>query len=69
MDLSSDLRSIVGRAIVIHTLADDGNPKTTGNAGGPLAMGVIGIAAVRTAGDTNDAAAPNIPERRPKSRR
>ena len=60
MDLSSDLRSIVGRAIVIHTLADDGNPKTTGNAGGPLAMGVIGIAAVGTA-DTNDAAAPNIP--------
>jgi Cu-Zn family superoxide dismutase len=34
---------IVGRAVIIHEKADDGG-QPTGNAGGRLAQGVIGIA-------------------------
>ena len=60
MDLSSSLRSVIGRVVVLHERRDDGNPKTTGNAGNPAAMGVIGRAAP-SAGDTNSAMAPNTP--------
>ena len=60
MDLSSSLRSVIGRVVVLHERRDDGNPKTTGNAGNPVAMGVIGRAAP-SAGNTNSAMAPNTP--------
>lgn len=46
MSLTDPLRSIVGRAVVIHEKRDDGSPEGGGNAGGPLAYGIIGIAAV-----------------------
>ena len=37
-------KSIVGRGVVIHANADDFKTQPTGNAGGRVACGVIGIA-------------------------
>lgn len=43
MKLSGD-ESIVGRAVIVHEKADDLKTQPTGDAGGRLACGVIGIA-------------------------
>jgi Cu-Zn family superoxide dismutase len=36
--------SIIGRGVVVHEKADDLKTQPTGNAGGRLAVGVIGVA-------------------------
>ena len=56
MSLKDDLRSILGRTIVVHTAPDDGS-QPYGNAGPPMAYGVIGIGAM----EGNEAMAPNKP--------
>ena len=56
MSLSHNLRSIVGRTVLIHANEDDGS-QPYGNAGKPEAYGVIGIAAVTP----NAAVAPQVP--------
>ena len=43
MTMSGD-KSIIGRAIIVHEKADDLKTQPTGDAGGRLACGVIGIA-------------------------
>jgi Cu-Zn family superoxide dismutase len=43
LELSGD-NSIIGRGIVVHADADDLKTQPTGNAGGRVAVGVIGIA-------------------------
>ena len=60
MSLSNGLRSIVGRAVLVHSREDDGT-QPYGNAGPPEAYGVIGIASTAD-GAKNDATAPSIPD-------
>jgi len=60
MSLKDGLRSIVGRAVLVHSREDDGT-QPYGNAGPPEAYGVIGIASTAD-GATNEATAPSIPE-------
>jgi Cu-Zn family superoxide dismutase len=36
--------SIIGRGLVVHEKADDLKTQPTGNAGGRLAVGVVGVA-------------------------
>ena len=43
VSLTGPANAIVGRAVIIHEKADDGG-QPTGNAGGRLGQGVIGIA-------------------------
>jgi Cu-Zn family superoxide dismutase len=59
MSLSDPLRSIIGRTILIHAERDDGS-QPYGNAGGPEAYGVIGLASTPVGG-SNNAQAPQIP--------
>jgi hypothetical protein len=60
MSLTDALRSIVGRAVVVHEKRDDGTVENGGNSGGPLAYGIIGIAAVPDA-DKNIAVTASSP--------
>ena len=60
MSLSHELRSIVGRTVVFHSLRDDGS-QPYGNAGAPQAYGVIGMARP-TVGAANAALAPTVPK-------
>jgi len=60
MSLSDRLKSIIGRTVVVHARADDGKPPY-GNAGLPVAYGIIGIARPADGSDTNGAQAPRIP--------
>jgi len=47
MSLTASVGNLLGRAVVLHSLGDDGNPTgsstSTGNAGGRLAKALIGI--------------------------
>ena len=60
MSLSHELRSIVGRTVVFHSLRDDGS-QPYGNAGAPQAYGVIGMARPAV-GAANAALAPTVPK-------
>jgi Cu-Zn family superoxide dismutase len=46
--------SIIGRAVVVHTQADDFTTQPTGAAGGRVACGVIGVAANQQEGEGGD---------------
>ena len=59
MSLADPLRSIIGRTVVVHAERDDGLPPY-GNAGGPEAYGVIGLASTPV-GTSNSALAPTVP--------
>lgn len=58
MSLTDKLRSIVGRTVIIHQGEDDGS-QPFGNAGGPEAFGVIGLASSTSSSPI--AKAPEIP--------
>jgi len=61
MSLRHTLRSIIGRVVVVHELRDDGG-QPYGNAGSPIAFGVIGLGNPQTLGQTaNTAQAPTTP--------
>ena len=59
MSLSDSLRSIIGRTVLIHANVDDGT-HPYGNAGPPIAYGVLGIASSDSG--ANAAKAPSVPE-------
>jgi Cu-Zn family superoxide dismutase len=44
MSLTNDERSVLGRSVVVHEKADDLKSQPTGESGGRVACGVIGIA-------------------------
>jgi Cu-Zn family superoxide dismutase len=44
ISLTKDQRSVIGRSVIIHEKADDLKSQPTGDAGGRVACGVIGIA-------------------------
>jgi len=60
MSLSSDLKSIVGRAVLVH-MGNDTGIQPYGNAGGPAAAGVIGLMNTEADDDNNDALGPDVP--------
>ena len=43
---------ILGRGLVVHAKEDDLKTQPTGDAGGRVAVGVIGVAAEKSAGST-----------------
>ena len=58
MSLTDSLRSVVGRVVVIHSNEDDGS-QPYGNAGAPMAYGVIALGPADAA--NNAALAPTVP--------
>ena len=44
ISLANDERSVIGYAVIVHEKADDLKSQPTGDAGGRVACGVIGIA-------------------------
>jgi superoxide dismutase, Cu-Zn family len=44
ISLTNDQRSVIGRSVIVHEKADDLKSQPTGDAGGRVACGVIGIA-------------------------
>jgi Cu-Zn family superoxide dismutase len=44
ISLTNDQRSVIGRAVIVHEKADDLKSQPTGDAGGRIACGVIGVA-------------------------
>lgn len=65
MSLYDELKSVLGRSVVIHEKNDTGLPPF-GLAGDPIAAGVIGLfdpdAQLATEGDSNGALPPEVPE-------
>ena len=59
MSLTDALRSVVGRVVVIHSNEDDGT-QPYGNAGAPMAYGVIALGPADEA--DNAALAPTVPK-------
>jgi Cu-Zn family superoxide dismutase len=60
MSLSDPLKSILGRAVLIH-LGNDTGVQPYGNAGGPAASGVIGLLNTDDDNDPNEAVGPDVP--------
>lgn len=60
LSLSNALKSIVGRAVLVH-MGNDTGVQPYGNAGGPKAAGVIGVMNTDEDGDTNEAVGPDVP--------
>jgi Cu-Zn family superoxide dismutase len=60
MSLSSSLKSIVGRAVLVH-LGNDTGVQPYGNASGPAAAGVIGLMNTELDDDNNEAMGPDAP--------
>jgi Cu-Zn family superoxide dismutase len=44
ISLTNDQRSVIGRSVIVHVKADDLKSQPTGDSGGRIACGVIGIA-------------------------